>query len=68
MGVYAGEGNLGLFMDIMESKKTHLPANDLHQLSSYDELLSTHRLHFADGLKVSLSYITEILNMDIILL
>ncbi|KAK1430654.1 hypothetical protein QVD17_13549 [Tagetes erecta] len=38
-------------MDIMESKKKHLPANDLHQLSSFDELLSTQRLLFADGLK-----------------
>ncbi|KAK9059348.1 hypothetical protein SSX86_021968 [Deinandra increscens subsp. villosa] len=35
----------------MESMKKHLPANDLHQPSGYDELLSSHRLLFDDGLK-----------------
>ncbi|KAI3756347.1 hypothetical protein L1987_56167 [Smallanthus sonchifolius] len=35
----------------MESNKKQLPANDLHQPSSYDEFLASHRLVFADGLK-----------------
>ncbi|KAL8263899.1 hypothetical protein R6Q59_022029 [Mikania micrantha] len=35
----------------MECMKKHLPAKDLHLPSSYDEFLSSHHLHFLNGLK-----------------